>query len=98
MYRIAVIGEFEDIAYFGTIGVETFFSNSRKEAEKLIKRLSKNGYAVIFVTEEYYSAGIFESELLPAVVPLDSGNSSIGADRLSEYVRRAIGSDMIFDG
>ena len=98
MYRIAVIGNFEDIAYFGAIGVETFFPKSRKEAEKLIKKLSKSGYAVIFVTEEYYPEGIFENEFLPAVVPIGSGKLGIATDRLGEYVSRAIGSDMIFDG
>lgn len=98
MYKIAAIGDFESIAYFGAIGVETFFIDSGTSLEKLIKKLAKNGYAVIFVTEEYYVENLFENEFLPAVILLRSGTEDTQNDRLGEFVRRAIGSDMIFDG
>lgn len=97
MYKIAAIGDFESIAYFGAIGVDTFFPDSKKEADKLIKKLAKNEYAVIFVAEKYYGNVCFENEFLPAVVPLVSGEENFGSERLSKFVRRAIGSDMIFD-
>ena len=98
MYKVAAVGDFERIAYFGAIGMETFFTDSKREAGKLIKKLGKNGYAIIFVTEEFYENGAYQNDFLPAVLPIGSGKSETGEDRLSEYVKRAIGSDMIFDG
>ncbi len=95
MYKVAAIGDFESIAYFGAIGVETFFPASHKEADKLIKKLSLNGYAIILVTEKYYGNIRFENELLPAVVPLP-GKDMSQKDRLDAFVKRAIGTDMIF--
>ncbi len=98
MYKVAAVGRFESIAYFGAIGVETFFEDTASGSERLIKRLAKNGYAVIFVDEEYYNDKNFENESLPAVLPLPAAKNDRSEERISEYVKRAIGSDMIFEG
>ena len=97
MYKIAALGNFERVAYFGEIGVEVFVVSSTEEAEKLMKKLAKNGYAVIFTDEEYYS-NIFENDFLPAVLPLSFGGGTQNEERISGYIKRAIGSDMIFEG
>ena len=95
MYKVAAVGDFESIAYFGAIGVETFFPASHEEADRLIKKLSENGYAIILVTEKYYGNIRFENESLPAVVPLPEKDIS-GNKRLDIFVKRAIGTDMMF--
>lgn len=94
MYKFAAIGDFENTAYFGAIGAETFFPESKEDAQAIIKRLSQSGYAVIFVNEKYYEDS-YGSDVLTAVIPLPSGKGS--NTRISTYVKRAIGSDMNFD-
>ncbi len=94
MYKFAAIGDFENTAYFGAIGAETFFPESKEEAQAIIKRLSQSGYAVIFVNEKYYEDS-YQSADLTAVIPLPSGEGS--SSRISTYVKRAVGSDMNFD-
>lgn len=96
MYRFAAVGDFENTAYFGAIGAETFYPQSAEEASGLIGRLAKGNYAVIFVSEKYYTSG-FDDFFLPAVIPLPEKGSSFAEDRISAYVKKAIGSDMIFD-
>lgn len=98
MYKIAALGRFESVAYFGAIGVEVFFVTDIKGAEKLMKKLAKSGYAVILIDEEYYNEGIFENDILPAILPLSFGKDTQNEERISEYIKRAIGSDMIFEG
>ena len=55
------------------------------------------------MTEEMYSAAEkeckkYEEKQLPAIVPIPGikGNSGIGKQRLSYFVERAVGSDIIF--
>lgn len=97
MYKFATVGDFEITAYFGAIGAETFFPKSQEDARTIIKRLIKGDYAVIFVSERYYENG-FETDFLPAVIPITSEKSDFAIERISAYVKRAIGQDMNFDG
>ncbi len=99
MYKVAALGDFESTAYFGCIGAETFFVKSKAEAEETIKRLTASGYAVIFVSERYLGDfAQYENSMLPAVIPLPciGSEASVGVGLLKKYVKRAVGSDIIF--
>lgn len=101
MYKIAAIGDFENTAYFGAIGAEVFCPTSQKDAARLVRRLKDGGHAVIFISEKYYSgelAEICRDSLIPALIPLPLAAENAGAARknLSELVKQAVGSDIIF--
>ena len=88
--NIAVIGDSESIKGFAAIGMDIYPCG--------------DNYAVIFITEEMF--GLVEKErkkyeerLIPAVIPIPGvkGNTGIGIKRLSSFVEKAVGSDIIFN-
>lgn len=104
MYKVGIIGDFENVAYFGAIGMETFSPKAPEDTSKIIERLAKNDFAVIFVSEKYYGAAEkavkkYAETALPAIIPLPCGGSpqGIGRRQMKQFVERAVGSDVIFD-
>ena len=50
MYKIAAVGNRDSVLGFASIGLDVFMPEDTKEALRLIRRLSDEGYAVIFLT------------------------------------------------
>ena len=71
----------------------------------MFKRIAdSDNYAIIFLTEELFELteierSRYEEKLTPAVLPIPSvkGNLNIGTKRLSSFVEKAVGSDIIFN-
>ena len=102
MYKIAAIGDRDSIYGFSSLGVSIFPVDDTLEAMKTIRRMSENGYAVIFITEKLASQipseiERYKDEPLPAIIPIPgvSGNTGIGMKQVSEFVERAVGSDIV---
>ena len=102
MYKIAALGDSDSVSAFASIGVEVFCENDQREASRLLRRLAEEDYGVIFVTEKLASLISPEIEKLsgltiPAVIPIPgvSGNTGLGMRNLSEYVEKAVGSDVL---
>lgn len=101
---IAVIGDGESIKGFGAVGLETFVCNDPEDASQLLRTITENdSYAVIYMTEELF--GLTEKErerfaqrVYPAIIPLPGvrGNTGAGMKRLSGFVEKAVGSDILF--
>ena len=51
MYKIGVIGDKDSILAFKAIGIDAFTAIDEKDASKLIDKLAKDNYGVIFITE-----------------------------------------------
>ncbi len=105
MYRIAVLGDYDSIYGFATLGLETFPVSDPESGAKQLKRLAEDGYAVIYVTESL--ACQIEKEISkyrtmarPAVIliPGVSGNTSEGIAQVKKSVEQAVGSDILFGG
>lgn len=102
---IAVIGDSESIKGFCAIGLDVFPCESLDESVRIFKKLADgDSYAVIYITEELFGLlekerARYESRLTPAVVPIPGvkGNTGIGTKRLSLFVEKAVGSDIIFN-
>lgn len=95
MYKIAAVGDFDETAYFGVIGAETFFPKSRKDAKGILERLMKENYAIIFVSDRYLMGIDNTKAALPAIVALpDKSGENTGEKALREYIKRAAGSDI----
>ena len=50
MYKIAVVGDYDSIYGFATLGLDIFPVTSRKEAEEKLEHLAASKYGIIYVT------------------------------------------------
>ncbi len=105
MYKIAVLGDYDSIYGFASLGLDTFPVDDLLEAGKMLRKLSDGNYAVVYITE--FLASNLEHEidkyraaLLPAIIPIPgvSGNTGIGIKNVKGFVEKAVGSDIIFNG
>ncbi|MGN0162790.1 MAG: V-type ATP synthase subunit F [Candidatus Ornithomonoglobus sp.] len=101
MYKIAVIGDRTSVYGFAALGLDTYFVTDADEAVKLIKRLEREEYAVIYITEAV--AAEIPGELkriaqqpIPAVIPIPGvqGNNGMGMDAVRDNIIKAVGSDI----
>ncbi|MGN1443234.1 MAG: V-type ATP synthase subunit F [Acutalibacteraceae bacterium] len=102
MYKIAAIGDRDSVQGFASIGLEVYFADEKQEAEKLLKRMANDNYAVIYITEKLASMIPQEIEkyteaVTPAIIPIPgvSGNTGEGMKNVSRFVEKAVGSDII---
>lgn len=101
MSKIAVIGDRDSVCAFASIGLEVFSINEPKEASKLLKKLSHDGYAVIYITETLASEiqteiDKYRESVIPAIILIPSvqGSTGEGMKNISRCVLRAVGSDI----
>lgn len=104
MYKIAVMGERNVIVAFSALGLDIFPVENEDEAKETFRSLTKatDKYAIIYLTETYYSAlseeiARFKESVTPAVIliPGAGGSSGIGRTALDSAVIRAIGADIL---
>ena len=101
--KIAVIGDRESIKGFAAIGFDIIECSAERASQVLRATVETDDYSIIYMTEQMFSAAEkerikYEGQQLPAIIPIPgvSNNSGIGRQRLSEFVERAVGSDIIF--
>ena len=75
MYKIGVIGDRESVLGFQAVGLDVFPAGDAEEAKKTLKRLAKEDFAIIYITEQFYQYMMKEVEeytdsRLPAVIPI----------------------------
>ncbi len=105
MYKIAVIGDYDSIYGFATLGLSICPVKTREEARDKFKQLAESDYGIIYITEA--AAAELEDEIeryrektLPAVIriPGVSGNTGAGVEGVRKTVEQAVGSDILFGG
>ena len=103
--NIAVIGDGESIKGFSAVGLDIYPCEGDTDAAALLRRVADSDrYAVIYLTEEVYELAEKErarcaEQLTPALIPIPGvkGNMQTGRQRLSSFVEKAVGSDIIFN-
>jgi len=102
-FKIAVIGDKDSILGFKTLGVTTFSVTNADSALSVLKKVVKEDYAILFITEElaqHLEEPIAElnKRFLPVVVPIpnNKGTLGIGMAKVKENVEKAIGADILF--
>ena len=102
--RVGVIGDKDSVLAFKTVGLEVFDAPDSNVARELIKKLSREDFAVIFVTENYARENEdlldkFKAKTFPAIVaiPTSKGSTGFGLNRLKKDVEKAIGADILFN-
>ncbi len=104
MLNIAVMGDYDSIYGFATLGLNIFpTGDDPEEAAKTLRSLAENSYGIIYVTEKL--AAMIEKEIaryrermLPAIIliPGVSGDTGKGIDSVKKSVEQAVGSDILF--
>lgn len=102
--KIAVIGDKDSVLAFKAVGVEVFDASSPEKAQSLIKKLTAERYAVVFIAEslaECIPETLEKAKLqtYPAVVPIPTGAQpdGFGMRGIKSDVEKAIGVDVIFN-
>ena len=103
--HIAVIGDAETVKGFSAVGLDIYPCDDTEQAARLLRNIADgDNYAIIYLTEEVYNS--VEKERLryaerftPALIPLPGvrGSLQTGRKRLSSFVEKAVGSDIIFN-
>lgn len=105
MYKIGVIGDRESILGFKAVGLDVFPVDDPDEARKILKRIAKEDFAIIYITEQVYKFMMDEVDeytdsRLPAIIPIPGkdGTLGIGMTSVKKSVERAVGADILFGG
>lgn len=100
--KIAVIGDHDSIIGYKTLGMEVFAVTDAASATAVLNDLSKNGYVIIYITEQIASQieetiAQYRSLRLPSVVPIPSisGKTGLGMQQVKESVKKAVGADIL---
>lgn len=105
MYKIAVVGDYDSIYGFATLGLEICPAGNREEIRNTLRRLAEEDYGIIYITEAAAAeveSGLeaFQERMLPAVIQIPgvSGNTGAGVQGVRRTVEQAVGSDILFGG
>lgn len=103
MYKIAVMGERDSVYGFAAVGLEVHAVQPGENIVRRVKALAESGCAVIYMTEQLFSAAgadldIFNAQPLLAIIPIPGagGGTGLGMARVKKSVEKAVGSDIIF--
>lgn len=103
MHKAAVMGDYDSIYGFSSLGLDTFPVTEAEEAARLLRRLADGEYAIIYITESL-AAKIdntiekYREKVTPAIIliPGVMGNTGAGVQGVKDCVEQAIGSDIVF--
>ena len=102
MYKIAVLGDKDSVLGFRALGLDVFAADTAGQARPVLHRLAKEGYAIIYLTEQL-AAGLgaeiarYKDELTPAIIliPGKEGSLGMGMADIKTAVERAVGADIL---
>ncbi len=102
MYKIAVLGDKDSVLGFRALGLDVFPAENAEQARPILHRLAKEGYAIIYLTEQL-ATGLgaemarYKDELTPAIIliPGKEGSLGIGMENIKTAVERAVGADIL---
>ena len=103
--NIAVLGDSESIKGFCAIGLDIFPCDDSDDYSRILRNLADSeDYSIIYLTEEVFNLTEkerlrYEERITPAIIPIPGvkGNIDTGTKRLSFFVEKAVGSDIIFN-
>ena len=101
--KIAVVGEKESVLGFKAVGFAVFETAAPQEAEETVRRLAKEGYGIIFITEQVLAPILpilndYKDRRIPAIIPIPGrqGTMGLGMTSVRQSVERAVGADILF--
>jgi V/A-type H+-transporting ATPase subunit F len=104
MYRIGVIGDKDSILAFKAFGLDVYaaYASSPEESRKTVDRLAKEGYGIVFITEQIAETitetiDRYNREITPAIIliPGSAGSLGLGLARIRRNVEKAVGINIL---
>lgn len=103
MYKIAVIGDYDSIYGFATLGLNICPVKTREEAVDKLKQLAPEKYGIIYITEAVAAQlkeeiEAYQEKTLPAIIQIPgvNGNTGAGVAGVKKTVEQAVGADILF--
>ena len=103
MYKIAVLGDYDSIYGFATLGLDTFPVSTQEEAAEKLARLASGEYGIIYITEAMaaelkHEIARYQEQITPAIIQIPgiAGNTGAGIAGVKKSVETAVGSDILF--
>lgn len=101
--KIAIIGSRDTILGFKALGLSVFPVKNTEEAGRILRKITTEEYASIFITDDF--AKDLEKEihileqnipLYPSIViiPSHRGSTGLGMDQIRSLVEKAVGTDL----
>ena len=104
MYRVGVIGDKDSVLGFTAIGFEAFPAENAAEAEKLLREMAEQNFAVLYLTEQYAAVlgnvtAMYRNRRFPAIIPIPGvrGGLGVGMAGVKQCVEKAVGADILFN-
>lgn len=101
-YKLAVLGDEISVLGYRTLGFTVAVCENADEGKKSLHTFAKEGFAVIYITEQLAEKIPEEIEKykdspLPAVIliPGKGGSLGIGMKNVHDAVERAVGADIL---
>ncbi len=104
MYKIGVVGDKDSILCFKAFGFDVYPVSEfeTEENRKIIDKLAREGYGIIFLTEQIAHSlsetiDRYNKELTPAIIliPSNAGSLGIGLNRIRDNVEKAVGINIL---
>lgn len=103
--KIAIIGDKDSILGFKALGVSVFPVAGLSDATDVLRRVSSEGYAVIYIAEHFAQdmqdiIKKLQQASLPAIVviPDHRENRGLAMQKLKAIMEKAVGVDILFKG
>lgn len=102
--KIGIIGDKDSVLGFMAAGFHVFAVNTPDEAREILENAIKDGFAVMYITEELLFQipdvyDKFKTEPALAIIPVPSkrGALGFGMANIKKSVERAVGADILKD-
>lgn len=102
MHKVAVVGDRDSVLGFRALGVNVFTTFEADETRRIVDKLAKDNYGIIFITEQLANLipetiERYNNAVVPAVIliPSNQGTLGIGMDRINKNVEKAVGSNIL---
>ncbi|SHJ41058.1 V-type ATP synthase subunit F [Hespellia stercorisuis] len=103
MYKIAVMGDYDSIYGFATLGLSIVPVSTPEEAKEKLHQLAGGQYGIIYITEAVAAELTreiekYQEQITPSIIliPGVSGNTGAGVQGVKATVEQAVGSDILF--
>jgi len=103
MYKIGIVGDKDSILGFKALGLEVVPVLSPEQAKQAVRRLAKQGFGIIFLTEGMAlemeeTLESYRDKQFPIItlIPDNQGSRQIGMNEIRKAVEKAVGADILF--
>ncbi len=101
MFKVGMIGDYDSAIGFKAVGIDTYVVKDAKEAENILASLVREGYGIVFITEEIATSienavdsVNRETSCSVLIIPSVRGSTGFAIDKIRRNVEKAVGIDI----